>query len=215
MGSWRNWWFDHSPETSLVVSLPLVVRTLEIRRHSSTKRDPTRAGGSDLSAEGVLLARQVGQDLGPFLSVYASSMQSTLETAIAMGQAVTQTLEALGDVPTELVEELGHLGRWGGRNSFGALREQFESDPSTRRLGLFQRQAWLAIAEELPESGTALIISHGMAIETGLIASAWHERLAGEPWFGYCEGVRLSSDGRDFFQHELLRVDRAIDSRGR
>lgn len=178
------------------------------------KKDPARAGGSDLSAEGVALARRVGDGLTPFHAVFTSPIPRTLETAIAMGLSVSRTLETLGDVPTELVEELGHHERW-NQQSFSTLRRHFESDGSTRRLGLKQRQAWLAIAGELPDSACALIVSHGLAIETGLIASVWDERLSEELPFGYCEGVRLVFDGREFSSPELLRVDGAVDSRAR
>jgi broad specificity phosphatase PhoE len=170
-------------------------------------------GGSDLSAEGVALARRVGERLGPFSAVFTSPMPRALETAIAMGHAVTRTLEALGDVPTELVEELGHNDR--GENHFATLRKHFDSEGPTRRLGLLQRQAWHAIASELPESGRALIIAHGMAIETGLVACVWNDLFAVEPPFGYCEGVRVRFDGSDFSHPELLRVDGPAPSTGR
>ena len=45
------------------------MRWLEVRRHSLTKKDSARGRGSHLSAEGVVLARQVGESLGPFALV--------------------------------------------------------------------------------------------------------------------------------------------------
>lgn len=142
-------------------------------------------------------------------------MHRTLETAIAMGQAVTRTLDVLGDVPTALVEELGHHDRRGGLEDFATLRQRFDDDISTRRLGFLQRQAWLAIAEEVPDSSSALIISHGTVIEAGLIAAAWSDTLAAERRFGYCEGIRLNSDGLDFFKVELLRVESPSEAKVR
>jgi len=197
--------FGYSPAPGRPVSFG-PVPFLEIRRHSLTKKDPARLGGSDLSPEGVALARRVGEGLGPFTGVFTSPMPRTMETAIAMGQAVTRTLDTLGDVPIELVEELGHYDRQNERNHFPALRRHFESDGSTRRLGLLQRQVWLAIAGELPMSASALIVSHGLVIETGLVAAVWDDRFLSEAPFGYCEGVRLWFDGRDFSRPELLRV---------
>lgn len=193
------------------------MRYLEIRRHSIINKDPARISGSDLSNEGVKLARRVGEHTGPFHAVYTSSTPRTLETAIAMGHAVTAMLHVLGDVPTELLEELGHHERWsGGNNPFSNVRKHFATDGSTRRLGSQQRDAWLSLAAQLPESASALIISHAMVIEAGLVASVKDLALEEEPPFGYCEGVRLAFDGRTFLRPTLLRIDEDVEpSRGR
>ena len=57
--------------------------TIEIRRHSYTKKGESRGKGSHLSAEGVALAREIGHHIGPFDLVLTSDSPRTLETAIS------------------------------------------------------------------------------------------------------------------------------------
>jgi hypothetical protein len=85
------------------------MRWLEVRRHSLTKKDSARGRGSHLSAEGVVLARRVGESLGPFASVVASASPRAVETAVAMGFAVDDTME----LPSGYVRgEVGHHEQW-------------------------------------------------------------------------------------------------------
>ena len=69
------------------------MRWLEVRRHSLTKKGAARGRGSHLSAEGVMLARLVGASLGPFAFVVTSASPRAIETALAMGLAVDDTME--------------------------------------------------------------------------------------------------------------------------
>ena len=69
------------------------LRWLEVRRHSLTNKGAARGRGSHLSAEGVMLARLVGASLGPFASVVTSASPRAIETALAMGLAVDDTVE--------------------------------------------------------------------------------------------------------------------------
>jgi hypothetical protein len=79
------------------------MRWLEVRRHSLTKKHPARGRGSHLSAEGVALARLVGGSLGPFARVVTSASPRAVETAVAMGFAVDDTVEPpSGYVPGEV-----------------------------------------------------------------------------------------------------------------
>jgi hypothetical protein len=64
---------------------------LEVRRHSMTRKGATLGRGSQLSQEGVALARVVGECLGQFAYVVASASPRAIETAIAMGLAVDDT----------------------------------------------------------------------------------------------------------------------------
>ena len=66
------------------------MRYLEVRRHSKRVRP-----GQHLSQWGVLLARRVGDELGPFDRVVTSPLPRCIETAVAMGFAVDETIEAL------------------------------------------------------------------------------------------------------------------------
>ena len=79
------------------------MRWLEVRRHSLTEKGAARGRGSQLSAEGVALARLVGAVLGPFASVVTSASPRAIETAVAMGLAVDGTVELpSGYVPGEV-----------------------------------------------------------------------------------------------------------------
>jgi hypothetical protein len=68
-----------------------------------TKKGPARGRGSHLSARGVALARAVGAELGPIARVLTSTSPRAIETAIAMGLAVDETVELpSGYVPGEV-----------------------------------------------------------------------------------------------------------------
>jgi hypothetical protein len=82
---------------------------LEVRRHSLTRKGTARGHGSHLSAEGVALARKVGESMGPFAYVVTSVSPRAIETAIAMGFAVDDTIELpSGYVPGEV----DHHDQW-------------------------------------------------------------------------------------------------------
>jgi hypothetical protein len=79
------------------------MRWLEVRRHSLTKKGTARGRGSHLSAEGVALACLVGESLGPFASVVSSVSPRAIETALAMGPGVDDTMALpSGYVPGEV-----------------------------------------------------------------------------------------------------------------
>jgi hypothetical protein len=79
------------------------MRWLEVRRHSLTKKGPARGRGSHLSAQGIALARAVGAQLRPVAYVLTSASPRAIETAIAMGLAVDDTVQMpSGYVPGEV-----------------------------------------------------------------------------------------------------------------
>jgi broad specificity phosphatase PhoE len=69
------------------------MRWLEVRRHSVTKKGPARGRRSQLSAQGVALARAVDAELGPIAYVLTSAAPRTIETAVAMGVAADDTVD--------------------------------------------------------------------------------------------------------------------------
>ncbi len=174
------------------------MRSIEIRRHSYTKKGEGRGRGSHLSAEGVALARELGHHMGPFDLVLTSHSPRTLETALAMGFAVTDQLEVLGEITPEVVEEIGHHERWSWGQPFVRFAEFVERDGPTAIMGRRQRDAWQQALEAAPPNGKMLIISHGRVIESGLVTclpdadfSAWGAS------FGHCEGVKMDyAEGR-------------------
>jgi broad specificity phosphatase PhoE len=64
--------------------------------------------GSHLSAQGIALARAMGAELGPIARVLTSTSPRAIETAIAMGLAVDETV----DLPSGYVS-----GRWNSMSS--------------------------------------------------------------------------------------------------
>ena len=72
-----------------------LVPILKVRRH----RIREMTGGSQLSQEGVELARRIGQQVGPFSLVATSVVPRAWETGIAMGFAVDHELITLSGDP--------------------------------------------------------------------------------------------------------------------
>jgi broad specificity phosphatase PhoE len=185
------------------------MRTIEIRRHASTKKGEERGKGSHLSPEGVALARQIGGETSPFDLVLTSPAPRALETAIAMGFAVNDQLEALGDLSPAVLAEIGHHERWAWEEPFVTFAYFVRQGGPTTRMGERQRETWLRALESIRSGGRVLIISHGRIIESGLVTcipdgdfAAWGAS------FHHCEGVRMTfAEGR-FQGVQLLRVSR-------
>jgi broad specificity phosphatase PhoE len=183
------------------------MRTIEIRRHSYTKKGEGRGKGSHLSKEGVVLARQIGGEIGPFDLVLTSPVPRAVETAIAMGFAVNDQLEALGDLSPAVLAEIGHLERWAWEEPFVGFAHFVCQGGPTARMGERQREAWVRALEFVPSGGRVLIISHGRIIESGLVTcipdgcfAAWGAS------FHHCEGVRMTFEEGRFQGPQLLRV---------
>ena len=75
------------------------MRWLGVRRHSMTKTGMTLGRGSHLSQEGVALARVVGESLHPFAYVVTNASPRAVETAVAMGLAVDDTVDLPPRIP--------------------------------------------------------------------------------------------------------------------
>lgn len=177
----------------------------EIRRHSYTKKGGERGRGSHLSAEGVRLARRVGDAMGPFAKVVASDVPRTLETAVAMGFAVDEILPFPDSVEWDaVIGEIGWHALWETERPFAQIAETMASRPQTARMSAYYAARWLraALADQ-----PVLFVSHGQLMETGLVAclpeadhAAW-----GRP-FAHCEGARLFVHDGAFSDVEFLRL---------
>jgi broad specificity phosphatase PhoE len=181
-----------------------MTRWLEVRRHSLTKKDSARGRGSHLSAEGVVLARQVGESLGPFASVVASASPRAVETAVAMGFAVDDTVELpSGYVPGEV----DHHEQWRWPRPYRSYAELLGRGGGLAAVAEAYRRIWTSVVEAVPDGGAALVIGHGGGIEPGLVAclpEADHQSWG--PPFRHCDGARLGfHDGR-FVGVQFLRV---------
>lgn len=172
------------------------MRILEVRRHSYTKKDEARGHGSHLSSEGVTLARKIGSQIGPFARVVTSDIPRTLETALAMGFAVDEIIPALGQLPEVFWAELGRHDHWSWARPFERYREFVAIGQQVAALGQIQANIWLNTLEMAPPNGAVLVISHGHAIEAGLVSCFPEGQLdkLDRP-FSHCEGFRASYNG--------------------
>jgi broad specificity phosphatase PhoE len=183
------------------------MRHLEIRRHSLTKKGCSRGRGSHLSTDGVVLARRVGQQTGPFSLVIASTVPRTLETAVAMGFAVDDTMDMGGDAWGPAQAQLPDHQHWEWPQVFVRYAEIVADGGPVAALAERQRLLWCAVADRIDDSEAALVISHGGLIEPGLVAAVPNGDYADwGPAFRHCEGVRLAGDGAAFRLVEMLRL---------
>jgi broad specificity phosphatase PhoE len=180
------------------------MRRLEIRRHSLTKNDEARGRGSHLSAEGVALARLVGESLGPFASVVTSASQRAIETAVAIGFAVDDTVA----MPSGYVQgEVEHHDQWRWARPYRRYAELIARPSGLAIVAEAHRRIWTSVVEAVPDGDTALVVGHGGGIEPGLVAclpDADHESW-GAP-FGHCDGACLGFDDGMFVSAQFRRA---------
>ena len=182
-------------------------RTLEVRRHSLTKKGSDRGQGSYLSVEGVALARKVGDAIGPFDLVIATPVPRTTETALAMGFAVDDVVDV--GLDDAFWEAIGRHGHWSVDDAFAMYRDEIAAGGAVARVAHAQRDAWIRAVETLGENGAALFISHGHATEAGLAATVPDLAVGDDRGpFGNCEGFRARLVDGSFEGVELLRLDR-------
>lgn len=172
------------------------MKTIEIRRHS--KRT---IPGAHLSQEGILLARRVGQEIGPFERVITSTLPRAFETAIAMGFAVNEQVELMSTYDDAVEHEVP----W--PQDFAIYAQAVQRDKAAAHYAKKLARFYTELAKTLPENGTALVINHGGIVELGVVES--FPSADYESWGGpvsYCEGARLSWQDGMFVGAEVLRV---------
>ena len=157
------------------------MRTLEVRGHVM-RRKPSE----HLSQDGINLARLVGEESGPPALVVTSNIPRAVETAIAMGFEVQETLEALGYLPDEVYREVG----W--PSPFTQVACAVSASTAVAGFAREQAELWRSVVERIGDGERALIVTHDSFVELGAVAGvpqvdhgAW-----GEP-IGYGEGVQL------------------------
>ena len=175
------------------------MRTLDIRRHTMRHKP-----GKHISQQGIALARLVGDDAEPYSLVVTSTIPRAIETAIAMGFEVSETLDGLGQVPDAVSAEVG----W--PHPFTKIAQALTPKGAAAQFAETQARLWRMIAERIPEGHRGLVITHGVFVELGMLASL--PEIDPASWggpIGYCEGVRLAYD--DHHLHgEILRVPAAF-----
>ena len=181
------------------------MRWLEVRRHSLTKKGAARGRvGSHLSAEGVMLGRLVGASLGPFASVVTSASPRAIETALAMGLAVDDTVE----LPSGYVSgEVERHQQWNWPRPYRTYAELLGRGGGLAEVAETYRAAWTQVVQAVPEGAAALVVCHGGGIEPALVAclpDAEHGSW-GAP-FGHCDGARLGFEDGRFVSVQFRRV---------
>ena len=123
------------------------MRWLEVRRHSLTRKGTARGHGSHLSAEGVALARKVGESMGPFAYVVTSVSPRAIETAIAMGFAVDDTIELpSGYVPGEV----DHHDQWRWPHPYRRYAELIGRGDGLTGVAETHRRIWTSVVAAIP-----------------------------------------------------------------
>lgn len=172
------------------------MKTIEIRRHSIRERM-----SEDLSEQGRILAKFIGDEIGPFQRVITSGVPRAYQTALAMGFNVDEQVDLLntyGDAveaeipwPADFSEYTAPVARGGAPKRYGERLREFYSQ----------------LAESLAESAAALVVSHGGVVEIGAVACLPDgDHVAWGGHVEYCEGVRLFWDDGKFVKVEILRV---------
>jgi broad specificity phosphatase PhoE len=145
------------------------VKTLEVRRHSLTKKGPAREHGSLLSAEGVRRARAVGETMPEFDYVLTGPDRRHIETAVAMGYAVDESIDWASGYVTGVVE---HHDQWQWDQPFARYAELLVASAALRAVAEEHLEHWRRALMHVPDGGAALVISSGGSIEPVLVAAA-------------------------------------------
>jgi broad specificity phosphatase PhoE len=173
------------------------MRFVEVRRHTMRNKP-----GQHLSQAGVTLARRVGDSMGAFDRVVASTLARAYETAIAMGYAVDEQTDALSHMGFTVSEGVA----WPA--PFDRIARAVQSNDAVAVYARDQVNLWRSHAAALPDGGAALIISHGGIVELGAVAALPEaDHAAWGAHVDYCEGIRLAFENDVFVSGEILRVD--------
>lgn len=172
------------------------VKTIEIRRHSIRPKP-----GDHLSQEGVILARRVGENLGPFDRVVTSTHPRAFETAIAMGFAVDEQNDLMSTYGMDVERE----APW--PLPFILYAEVVQKGGAAARYAHQLAAFYARLGSRLADGRAALVINHGGVLELGVVASfpdadyrSWGDAV------DYCEGARLYWENGKFVNAEVLRI---------
>jgi len=169
------------------------VKTLEVRRHSLTKKGQARERGSLLSPDGVRRARRVGDSLPDVRYVLTGPDRRHIETAIAMGYAVDETVDWPSGYVAGVVE---HHDQWRWNQPFVRYAELLDHSQPFRSVVQTHLDHWLSAVDQVPDESVALVISSGGSIEPVLVASSPTPDFTGwGPALHHLEGATLIFDG--------------------
>jgi broad specificity phosphatase PhoE len=180
------------------------MKSVQVLRHSFTKKGDSRDRGTHLSQEGVELARKVGDTLGSFDLVVASRAPRTAETAVALGYAVEDELSY-----PDVMDGTGidFHAWWDWPEPFAEVARIMSSNENASRAGDSIADIWSGIAHSVHDGGTALVVSHGGIMEVGVVAALPDaDRTKWGMPFAHCEGFILTMDGERFVDVSFTRL---------
>ena len=133
------------------------MRYLEVRRHSKRSRP-----NQHLNQWGVALARGLGSQIGPFDHVVTSPLPRCVETAVAMGFAVDETIDQLAgkDVLGESFPAMDLVDWSAGCAVFQPL---IAANKELADFVAAQAEVWRSVVKQVPKGGQALLVGHGGA----------------------------------------------------
>lgn len=172
------------------------MKIIEVRRHSIRERM-----SQDLSDQGILLARFIGEEIGPFNRVLTSCIPRAIQTAAAMGFQADEQVELLntyGDAVETVIPWPASFDEYTAPLLRGGAAKRYAD-----QLAAYYRH----LAESLPDGGAALVITHGGVVEISAVACFPTANHAA--WGNYiecCEGVRMVWEAGGFVKIEVLRV---------
>lgn len=172
------------------------MRVLEVRRHTM-RRKP----GSHLSHDGIMLAREAARQLPLFSRVVTSTTARAVETAVAMGLQIDETLDGLGPIEDGIVAAIG----W--PSSFSEVRLAVDHHETVAAWGAKLNALWRDVVGAIGDGQQTIIITHGGALEIGVVSALPvfdHDKLGGAA--GYCEGVRLKFEKGMWLGAEIIRM---------
>lgn len=178
------------------------MRYVDVIRHAK------RRNSEHLSDEGVLVARSIGEQLGPYRIVASTSEQRAIETPVAMGFAVHE--EQAGPGMRKFEEGADWQAHIAG--GFPELSRLYRKGGQTTLFAEAQAKLWMSIASRLEEGEMALVVSHKGPMEVGAIGAlpgSDHDRWGGP--FENCEGIRLGFDGERFTEGRIFRIEYTAD----
>ena len=144
------------------------MKTLEVRRHSLTKKGTERQTGSLLSREGVRRAREVGSTLPAFGYVLTGPDRRHIETAIAMGYSVDEVVDWPSGYVPGVVD---HHDQWRWDFAFSRYADLLTSSETFRAVVDEHLWHWHRALDRVDDGGAVLVISSGGSIEPVLVAA--------------------------------------------
>ena len=139
------------------------MRWLEVRRHSLIKKGTARGRGRTWRPRGSRCL--VGKSLGPFAWVVTSAAPRAIETVVAMGFAVDETVE----LPTGYVPgEVDHHDQWRWPRPSRAYAELLGRGGGLATVAEAHLRVWTRVVEAVPDGAAALVVAHGGGIEPEL-----------------------------------------------